>query len=1156
MRAAGQHIMRLIVLATWASLSTAAAGELPYVKKATWLDTMLATQEALALKAPEAVRRVPLPDFGTGELTVTAWVRTRRGGAILSRVPAKGRWCRQGKVLFLRNGALAFDVGWVGRADGRSRVNDGTWHHIAFVGRPGQQQFFVDGKLDGAGKLSAGGDPKGWVLRIGRCAEGFISPFQGEIDELRIHARAMSAGEIKARFEKAPPAGEPGLVAHWPFEGDGDDASGSGNAARTRTGCEFAKGKVGKALCLDGKGGAVVDPAQADPFAGVWARLKRDFPDPASLRQMAWEREDRIWQAAWKPGDWPTLAGRYAAASHRLATTQKELTAKAPAVTGRAGLEAIREGYYRTRRHAAALAALSRFDLPGLRAMIRSLIRTEGDRYPAGPKHLARLDALEKQGVALTARPDELAPWAEDVAALRRRALLADNPLIGFDKLVFVRRKTFQSNHYYTDFINGCRHFGGGLCLLDLKTGQVTELCPSLKDGIFGRFDVSFDAGRIVFGWKRSADEGFRIYEVGADGTGLRQLTFPPDDEAELIRKYRVRYHHGTDDMHPCYLPDGGVCFISTRCQYGTLCDGPDDFTTTVLYRIDPPAWPKPVRREDADAMNMEKLTNSSVSEASPIAMADGRVLYTRWEYVDKGSVSVKCLWAVRPDGTSSVEVYGNDISLPPTFTQARDIPGHENLYVVVGTPHYPQGRLGTIIRLDMSRPIRTRDPMTYMTPYVDIRSEGGFHHLTEGGGWRRTSDGPLFAEPFPLSDKWFLVSHNPDKNFRDPDAYGLYLLDETGRTVLLHDEADTSCWQPVPLRPRPRPPVLKSARDPRLAAEGLAVVAVTDVYHGMAGIERGEVKYLRILEQVPRPWSSRRRWGGDVYDQQHAVISKDTHLGLKVQYGIVPVEEDGSAHFVVPADRNVFFQALDENYMAVQTERTYVNYRPGEMRACMGCHETPDDAGQLPHGAVRNVLALKRPPSAPAPQPGEKSARRPLHYPTDVQPVLDKHCVKCHSGEQPKGDLDLSGTMTDLFCVSYESLLPERRRGRGRRGMSLVGPTIGENHPKTGNVHYLPPKSLGSHTSVLVAMLSKGKVHLADPKLAERAAALAKTHEKIDLPLAERIRLTNWVDTNGQYYGSYYGRRHLRHREHANFRPVPTWQSAIGICPLPEEQR
>lgn len=93
-----------------------------------------------------------------------------------------------------------------------------------------------------------------------------------------------------------------------------------------------------------------------------------------------------------------------------------------------------------------------------------------------------------------------------------------------------------------------------------------------MAGGIFGRFDLSFDASTIVFDWKSSADEGYRIYEVGVDGRGLRRVLGAPENEAELV-KVRYAYHNGTDDMHPCYLPDG-IVFVSTRCQTSTLCGG------------------------------------------------------------------------------------------------------------------------------------------------------------------------------------------------------------------------------------------------------------------------------------------------------------------------------------------------------------------------------------------------------------------------------------------------------------------------------------------------------------------------------------------------------------------------------------------------------
>jgi len=761
---------------------------------------------------------------------------------------------------------------------------------------------------------------------------------------------------------------------------------------------------------------------------------------------------------------------------------------------------------------------------------LRDVIGTFCKGAAAGRRLITRLDELEARAASWVDGPPDgeaLKRWKDEAARLRRDTLLVENPLLGCDKLLFVERQTYHSSHFYTDFIDGCSRYGGNLCVLDLKTGRATELIPQMKGGIFGRFDLHFSARKVVFDWKKAPKEGFRIYEIDIDPDrgvrtgGPRRLTFPPADEQARIKKYdnsflggtARMYYHQTDDMHPCYLPDGGIIFTSSRCEYGTLCDAPDALATAVIHRM------------DGDGGNIEQLTNSAVSEFSPSVMADGRVIYTRWEYVDKGQLGVKCLWAMRPDGSGTVEVYGNDIQYPPSFLHGRQILGESNMFVFLGTPHYPQSGIGTVIRIDMGKSIRTREPMTYITPHVDIRQEPGWNHLVDGR-WRRHTNGPLYMDPYPLSKEVFLVSHNPDKKWNDPTAYGLYMLTESGMHELIHKEPGTSCWQPYPLRARKRPPVLPSIREPVLAKKNLALCIVQDVHHGMQGIERGEVKYLRVMEQVPRPWDCRRFWDKRNRKNRHTrLVSRGTALAVKVMWGVVPVYEDGSAHFYVPADRNIYFQALDEKYMELQRERTYVNYKPGEVRSCVGCHETPDNP---PPGRPAPLMALAQPPSMPGPQPGDKTGKQVMHFPTYVQPVLDKHCVKCHSGDRPKAKLDLSGALTKIFSRSYENLL--------KRG---AVPTYREASDWEGTP-YAPPKSIGSHRSRLIRALREGK-----------------GHKDLKLPRAAFVRLATWVDASGVYYGSYWGRRNTEYKSHPFFRPDPTFEEAIStVCPVPLGKR
>jgi len=1144
-----EHITALLTAFIFASIVTPAQAA-NYVKKATWVESMIATRDAMIGKRPPSKDPAGLPDMSKDSYTVAAWVKTKRGGTIFAKCQPNRSWQRSGKTIFIAGGRVHMDVHSSGVFHGTSNVADGKWHHVAVVGTKKGQTIYVDGKAEAKGSLRSTNDPKGSVGKIGYTSPGFPrnnSYFTGLIDDMRIYARALAEKEIKGVMTKPDSLGPNGLAGHWPFDTGVLDASGNNNHAISMKGAKLESGKIGRALSLSGQVRILIAaPGQKqNPNIPIWSFLRKTFTDDAARNEMTWEIQDGIWRNDWKPGDYAELARRYAAASHRSPKHAEQAAKLAKGTKDAAALAKVRQAYLRSRAYESVMDKLKELDITGLRAMLGNLKKT-GAKID---RNLARLEEIEEQAVKMAdteITPEAMIAFKKDVQQIRYDALIKNNPLINFEKLLFVKRFKYQSNHYYTDFINGCRTFGGNLCVLDLKSGDVTELCPEMKEGIFGRFDLHFDAKKIVFPWKKERDEGFRLYEIAIDPkTGkrvgdIRLVLPPPHNEKEIQKKYRVGYHHGTDDMDPCYLPDGGIVFISTRCMYGILCDGPDIFSTSLLYRI------------DADGKNLQKLTNSAVSEATPSILNDGRIMYTRWEYVDKGAVANKCLWATRPDGTGQAEIYGNTIALPPTFHQGRAIPGTNTKFVFLGVPHYPQNSVGTVIRIDMTKNLRTRDPMTYITPDVDIRGEGGFWHD------RSSKWGPhrLFKEPFPLSEDFFLVSMNVEKNWKHPTAWDICLLSESGDTALIHSDPEIGLFQPIPLRPRKKPPILRGSINPELAARGLAVCIATDVYQGMEETPRGSIKYIRINEQVPRPWAARRRWGGDTYDQQHATISKDAALGLRVQIGIVPVEKDGSAHFTVPADRNIFFQALDENYLEVQRERTAVNYRPGESRSCMGCHETPND---IVTAKMSVVMALKRPPSKPGPQPGEKSGARPIDYIVDVQPVLDKHCVKCHSprdGKDPKGGLDLSGTLTNLFCVSYENLVRERRRGKGRRKFDLF-PTIGENHPKAGNIHYLPARSLGSHASILIAMHSKGKVKLKDPKQAEIAEKLAKVHEKVNLPLEDMIRLSTWVDSNAQYYGTYYGRKNLRYKDHPNFRPVPTFESARSTtAPLPEDQR
>jgi hypothetical protein len=744
----------------------------------------------------------------------------------------------------------------------------------------------------------------------------------------------------------------------------------------------------------------------------------------------------------------------------------------------------------------------------------------------------------------------------------------------GINELLFIRRPTLVSTHVYTDYVDSRWAPGGGLCALDLRTGTVREIVPQLtKDGVVAWFDLSFDAKKIVFDFKKSNREGYRIYEVNVDGTGLRQLTYPVADEATLVRTYGRYYHHGTDDMDPCYLPDGGIAFVSTRCQFGILCDSSDGLTVRNLHRM------------NADGTAIRPLSYSPLSEATPTVLPDGRILYHRWEYVDKAAGNCKALWAMNPDGSASAEVYGNTISFPETKVQARAIPGSPNKIVMLGASHWLTSALGSVIIVDTTKPLRSPTAMTYLTADVAAFGHDGFHFKNAAGKWAHSRDGKpgrLFRNPYPLAENLVLAARkSPGLPWQTRDGYDLVLLDAAGHDTPLLDDPAVSLWHPYPLTPRERPPVpVSSAIDEPLAARGLARCIVTDVYTGMENVQRGDVKYLRILEQLPRPWAARHNDNGDTHGMSHSAIGVG-FLSAKIQHGIVPVETDGSAHFLVPAGRAIYFQALDKNYCAIQTERTYVNYNPGETRSCVGCHETPDMAPARSRLTAK-PRALQRPASHPAPQPGQTDPRLAFDFERQIQPILDRHCVTCHDGKNKTlapSRLDLRGTPSGRFNTAYHTLINLDRKTR-----LLGGERRFRNEDSGSNdISYIPPYRTGALTSPLAALIHgwpalpaatalaaptltntaqeysaefarwnpRSDAHLAAANhLAAYTTKLHAAHKNLKLPPAAKLTLTNWLDLNCPYHPSYWGRKDARFQTRPDYRPLLTFDEYRSTTP------
>ncbi len=866
------------------------------------------------------------------------------------------------------------------------------------------------------------------------------------------------------------------------------------------------------------------------PVPRLWEKVRRDFP-PKHNPLLDLVHADWFAAEGWFAADAgkleeeciDRLAGKCGSEEAAIRTALVQLKQKSADVNDRRRLDLCVK---------ASVLATLRDGLDRLRAAVAELARAYPNEYP-GEEMLARLNEYDERlsaqaGSKLDPTHEATRRLMAEIPAMQRHMLVDCNPLLAGSEILFVKRYTYDSKHYYDDFQHISR-FGGTLCVLSPADGTVREIAGELAGGVFDRYDLSFDAKRILFGYRRPKPEGFRIWEIGVDGTGLHQVTHPPEDEDQRIARYgrtslgdsfyaATSYHFWTDDVHPCYLPDGSFCFASTRCEHGVLCTPLHYLACTNLFRM------------QLDGTGLRPLSRGALSEFTPTMMGDGRILYNRWEYVYKGIAAVQSLWTMRPDGSGSEEFYGDNVANPGVLWQARQIPGDPRRAVCIGCGHEPFG-IGPVLLLDLNRNKRTPDPIISLTPNVKTQGIRGLFQL-RNGVWQEDLYGPFYADPYPLSDKFFLVSCNPHARYNDPAAYGIHLLDVFGNRVPIYHDPELSCWQPIPLRPREIPPVLpETAKASNQlvksgTADAPATVFLSDVYRGLDGVQRGTVKYLRVLEQVPKPWAAEvdllraEDRGADGFGG-HLVISHNSHIWVVVLRGIVPVGEDGSACFEVPAGRNLFFQALDEDFMEVQRMRTFVSFEPGERRSCIGCHERRTQAP-----VSRLVSAFSQPPMPLQAQPGE-TAPRPLYYPSDVQPIFDRHCVSCHNGQPPSetsgAEPDLRGDLTTLFNRSYENIFKAEL-------VDTIREWAGADHSMR-NAEATPPYSHGSHRSKLVAILKAG-------------------HYDVELSREEWIKLVTWIDCGAPYYGSYYGRRNLVYKGQPDFRPVPTLESACGTPP------
>lgn len=532
------------------------------------------------------------------------------------------------------------------------------------------------------------------------------------------------------------------------------------------------------------------------------------------------------------------------------------------------------------------------------------------------------------------------------------------------------------------------------------------DVAAKIGDGSIRGIDLNWESDKIVLSWWHQEIDGSPpfgwnvnqnacLYELDLRTGAIQQLTNEP----------------GYNDIEPAFLPDGGYVFASDRSSYGNQCAGPilQNKRCTTLFRVDPRRADRPVA-----------LSNNKDFDRHPHVLNDGTIAFMHWEYQERGLYHSHNVWRCRPDGTNMDAYYKQHISTPMSIRDVRQVPGSV-LHVATAQGHH-DAHNGPIILFNPSLGINNEEAMWNLTPGVsDI--EGGFgplaHQIVPEGGV--LNGGGSYINPFPMSDKAFLAGNDMTGNEVE---FNLYYVDVWGNRELIHRDQDGSCFMPYALRQRQRPPVVADMIDPQA---NFATAFLEDVYRDLPGVERGEVKYLRMSQALMLPAPVYQK-GDDTWDYNHLhYLPGDAtmrHFGHWVwaprrTIGIVDVEPDGSAFFKVPAGTPVYLQALDENFCEVRRMRTSFTLQRGEFRSCTGCHETRLETVGNRKPMPRQLLA--KGPQQPKPEPwGDRTV---LDFEKHIQPIFDKNCVECHGERNPEAGLDFTARKIGGFNQSYRTV-------------------------------------------------------------------------------------------------------------------------------------
>lgn len=649
------------------------------------------------------------------------------------------------------------------------------------------------------------------------------------------------------------------------------------------------------------------------------------------------------------------------------------------------------------------------------------------------------LESLVKKGFGGIYKGDKDAVAAAEKAIEAKRNILFANPLLDGDKIVAARYKLgsnarramapalgTQANNWSNQ--ESARREGFDTEIIELTnlrgdTQNMRSVYKPENSSSIADLKLHWSGEKVMF-TATMPDNRWNLFETKLEegkATPMMEMLEPD-----------LEFYDGT------WLPDGRIIANSNIGYQGVPCvSGSDPVGNMVLYN------PK-------DA-NMRRLTFDQDANWNPVIMHNGRVMYTRWEYTDLTHYYSRIVMHMNPDGTENKALWGSGNMFPNSTFDIQPLPGHASAFVGIISGHHGVARSGRLILFD---PTKARKGAAGMIQEIPFRNRPIVELVKDelvNDVW------PQFIKPTPLNDKYYLVAAKltPD------DLWGLYLVDVYDNVTCLRKVEGEGYISPIAVRKTNTPPVIP---DRVKLNEKEATIFIQDIYEGegLRDVPKGTIKELRLhaYEYAYLKTTSDHNW--------HGIQSG---WDIKRMLGTVPVEEDGSVIFKIPANTPVSIQPVDEDGAAVQWMRSWFTGQPGEVVSCIGCHE---DQNQIPI-PKRTIASQKAPVALTLPEGGVRS----FTFDLEVQPILDRACIACHTGERKA--FDLRGGTKD-------------QRGYGTSYLNLH-PYVHRQGPEA-DIIVLQPYEYHANTSELIRVLKKG-------------------HYNVELTDAEWRKLYNWIDYN-----------------------------------------